>query len=122
MIDFLFFLLYTLYHQRQEKIFLVDNIYGMKPKRKEYCRKKKGSKVSVVTRDEIDSKDLTGIEGDSEGVQIVEDETVDSAWESIEGNLDVTTIVKQMNVLKLITYYLLAENQKKNSTNLISLL
>ena len=113
MIDFLFFLLYTLYHQRQEKIFLVEYIYGMKPKRKEYFRKNKGSKVSVVTRDEIDSKDLTGIEGESEGVQIVEDETVDRAWESIEGNLDVTTIVKQMNVLKLITYYLLAENQKK---------
>jgi hypothetical protein len=135
-IYFIVVLFYGIYNEKQKKKALVAQIYRLYPEKKKsqkclnFC-KKSSSQVSQSsesansfgdksTQELEDVRELTNVEdhvdfdkGVEKDLKPAPKEVFNEAYEIVEKSLDAVTIVKQINVLKLITQFILSEYHTK---------
>ena len=115
--------IYLLFHSKFEKEYLVKHIYNSKkkPKSKTNCCKKKNkgnrSEEDKTHKEaaKVDEDKSQSVRIDKDGVFEVSDEVFHQAADSVEKTLDVVTIAKELNCLRLLVAFLLRDYQRQLS-------
>lgn len=124
-IYFSFGLLYCIYNygDRLLKDKLVESIYGIRRNNTSSCCKKKVMPDNLNLHNPVNSKDRESsnkpktesgsIYQDKHGFHMASSDVFDKAYSKIEDSLDVVTICKELNCLKLLSHLLLTEYHTK---------
>lgn len=109
--------LYYFWHFKQEKLAMVHSIYGLKPKKRNCCKKKKEDSTALDVVHTLQSpvkKSKLNRKADNieKGSIFVTNEVIDQAFADIKASLDLVTICREINVIRYISSVILKEYQK----------